>query len=225
MKEAARVIKESGLSVSSLCRGGFFTADDSYNLDDNFRAVDEAVVIGAESLIIVAGGLAEKSKDLSDARKRIAEGLSRLLEYSKKHELPIAIEPLHPMYAADRCCINTLKQAIEICENLGEGIGVVVDVYHTWWDPDLKEQIERAGEKGLILGFHICDWLVPTEDMLTDRGMMGDGIIDIPQIWKWVKEAGYKGFCEVEIFSEKNWWQRNPDEVLRICKQRHSLYR
>jgi sugar phosphate isomerase/epimerase len=122
------------------------------------------------------------------------------------------------MYAADRACINTLEQALDICDALGDGIGVAVDVYHVWWDPKLQSQIARAGRR--ILAHHICDWLVPTRDLLNDRGMMGDGVIDLPLIRSWIRAAGYTGFEEVEIFSE-TWWARDPDEVLDICKQRY----
>ena len=143
-----------------------------------------------------------------------------ILPEARAAGVPLAIEPLHPMQAAERACINTLEQALDICDALGEGIGVAVDVYHVWWDPKLEEQIRRAGRKR-ILGYHICDWLVPTRDLLNDRGMMGDGVIDLPRIRGWVEGAGYVGFHEVEIFSELDWWQRDPDEVLRVCKQRY----
>ncbi|MBN4070969.1 sugar phosphate isomerase/epimerase [Crocinitomix catalasitica] len=221
VNEAAKMIEDHGLHVSSLCRGGFFTAGaDAYNMDDNYRAVDEAAAIKAESLILVVGGLLSDSKNVGEARKYIEEGLAKLLEYSRKMNVPLALEPLHPMYAADRCCINTLGQAIDVCERLGEGIGVVVDVYHLWWDIDVEKQIARAGEKGLILGYHICDWLVPTQDILMDRGMMGDGIIDLKHLRSEVEDAGYNSYCEVEIFSKDNWWKRDPDEVLRTCIER-----
>jgi sugar phosphate isomerase/epimerase len=125
------------------------------------------------------------------------------------------------MYAADRACVNTLGQALDLCEKLGDGVGVAVDVYHTWWDPDLEGQIARAGRLGRVLAYHICDWLVPTTDLLLDRGMMGDGVIDLPRIRGWVEATGFRGLHEVEIFSARNWWQRDPDEVLAICKERH----
>jgi len=217
--EAAKMIADNGLRVSSLCRGGFFT-DDNNDLDDNFRAVDEAAAINAECLIIVAGGLSSGSKDIEAEREKITEDLRKLLEYARSCKMPLALEPLHPMYAADRCCINTLSQAIDICDNLGEGIGVAVDVYHVWWDPELEKQIERAGNKNLILGYHVCDWLVPTNDLLLDRGMMGDGIIDLKKIRQWVNDAGYNGCIEVEIFSKENWWKRDPDEVMDVCIER-----
>ncbi|MGH6631099.1 MAG: sugar phosphate isomerase/epimerase family protein [Burkholderiales bacterium] len=218
LKAAAKAIKANGLTVTGLCRGGFFTAKDW--LEDNRRAIEEAHTLGAQCLVLVVGGLPENSKDIARARARVTECISILLPEARKAGVPLAIEPLHPMQAADRACINTLEQALDVCESLGEGIGVAVDVYHVWWDPKLEQQIARAG-KQRILAFHICDWLVPTRDLLNDRGMMGDGVIDLPRIRSWVEGTGYTGFHEVEIFSELDWWQRDPDEVLRICKQRH----
>lgn len=219
LKEAAKAIKANGLTVTGLCRGGFFTAPDF--LADNLRAIEEAHELGAQCLVLVVGGLPQGSKDLLSARERVKEAISRILPEAKKAKVPLAIEPLHPMQAADRACINTLEQALDICDAMGEGIGVAVDVYHVWWDPKLEQQIKRAGKR--ILAYHICDWLVPTRDLLNDRGMMGDGVIDLKMIRSWVEAAGYAGFHEVEIFSELDWWRRDPDEVLRICRERHPL--
>jgi sugar phosphate isomerase/epimerase len=201
-----------------LCRGGFFTAKDWRA--DNRRAIEEAYELGAQCLVLVVGGLLPGSKDLLLSRERIKDGIATILPEAKKAGVALAIEPLHPMQAAERACINTLEQALDICDALGEGIGVAVDVYHVWWDPKLQSQIMRAGER--ILAHHICDWLVPTRDLLNDRGMMGDGVIDLPLIRSWVEAAGYSGFQEVEIFSELDWWKRDPDEVLRTCKERHA---
>ncbi|NND89823.1 MAG: sugar phosphate isomerase/epimerase [Granulosicoccus sp.] len=212
----ARMIAESGLTVSGLCRGGWFTAEGALTpavLDDNRRAVDEAVAIGAACLVMVVGGLPPGSRDLPAARAIVAEGLARTLEYARKLDMPIAIEPLHPMYAADRACVNTTAQALDLCDQLGEGIGVALDLYHIWWDPDIRAQIQRAG-KARLLAFHLCDWLVPTTDMLSDRGMMGDGIIDIASYRAMVEDSGFDGLNEVEIFSAENWWKRDPDDVL-----------
>jgi len=207
LKEAMKSIKSHGLTVTGLCRGGFFTAKDWK--DDNRRAIDEAHELNAQCLVLVVGGLAEGSKDLISSRERVREGIATLLPEARKAGVPLAIEPLHPMQAAERAC-----------DELGEGIGVAVDVYHVWWDPELEQQIRRAGKKR-ILAYHLCDWLVPTRDLLNDRGMMGDGVIDLPRIRSWVEAAGYAGFHEVEIFSELDWWRRDPDEVLRICKERY----
>jgi sugar phosphate isomerase/epimerase len=206
--------------------------------DDNRRAVDEACELGAACLVLVVGSLPGAlegkalHKDLAQARHQVRDGIAELLEYAKAARMPLAIEPLHPMYAADRACINTLEQALDVCEELdpapsgGQGtaqhaaLGVAVDVYHVWWDPKLQAQIERAGKRRL-LAFHVCDWLTPTADLLNDRGMMGDGVIDIPRIRGWVEAQGFAGYAEVEIFSARNWWQRDRAEVLDTCIQRH----
>ncbi len=223
LKAAARHIRDAGLTVTGVCRGGMFPAADAAGrraaLDDNRRAVDEAAALGAQCLVLVVGGLPPGSKDIAGARAQVRDGIAELLEYARPAGVPLAIEPLHPMYAADRACVNTLGQANDLCDELGAGVGVAVDVYHVWWDPALEREIARAGSR--ILGFHICDWLVPTTDLLLDRGMMGDGVIDIPKIRGWVEKAGYTGFHEVEIFSANNWWKRDADEVLRICRERH----
>ncbi len=220
--QAARMIHDSGLAVSGLCRGGWYTAENALTaavLEDNRRAVDEAAAIGAACLVMVVGGLPAGSKDIQSARSMVTEGLSRTLDYARPLGVNIAIEPLHPMYAADRACVNTLRQSLDICDQLGDGIGVALDVYHVWWDPEVQAQIQRAGADRLM-AFHICDWLVPTQDMLTDRGMMGDGVIDIPSLRSAVEDQGFTGLNEVEIFSAANWWKRDPDEVMRIIADR-----
>jgi sugar phosphate isomerase/epimerase len=217
LNNAVSSIKENGLTVTGLCRGGFFTAKDWK--DDNLRAIDEAHTLGAQCLVLVVGGLPPNSKNLIAARESVRDGIAAILPEARKARVPLAIEPLHPMQAAERACINTLEQALDICDALGDGIGVAVDVYHVWWDPKLQSQIQRAGKKR-ILAYHICDWLVPTRDVLNERGMMGDGVIDLPLIRSWVELAGYAGFQEAEIFSELDWWKRDPDEVLRTCKER-----
>ena len=213
---AARAIASQGLAVTGLCRGGFFTAPDWH--DDNRRAIEEAHALGAQCLVLVVGGLPTGSKDIPGARARVRECLATILPEARAARVPLAIEPLHPMQAADRACINTLEHALDLCDELGDGIGVAVDVYHVWWDPKLEGQIRRAGKR--VLAYHICDWLVPTRDLLNDRGMMGDGVIDLARIRGWVEAAGYAGFQEVEIFSARDWWRRDPDEVVRTCKER-----
>ncbi len=209
--------------MSGVSRAGVFTAQGRAGLqavlDDNRRAVDEAAGIEARCLVLIGGGLIPGSRDIADARNLFTEGLATLLPHARAAKLPLAIEPLHPMYAADRAVINTLAQANDLCDALGEGVGVVVDVYHTWWDPDLGREIARAGKR--ILAFHVSDWLVPTTDLLLDRGMMGDGVIDLRRIRSWVEAAGFEGMCEVEIFSQRNWWQRPMAEVLRTCIERY----
>jgi sugar phosphate isomerase/epimerase len=232
LKETARRLRDGGIGLSGYCRGGMFPAPDAQGrraaLDDNKRAVDEALTLGAPCLVLVVGGLPKTSdgriasKDLAGARAMVRDGIGELLEYARVAGMPLAIEPLHPMYAADRACVNTMAQANDLCDELGAGVGIAVDVYHVWWDPQLKSEIERAGgHSGRLLAFHLCDWLVPTTDLLLDRGMMGDGVIDLPLIRSWMEDAGFRGAHEVEIFSANNWWQRDPDEVLATCIERH----
>jgi sugar phosphate isomerase/epimerase len=217
LQKASQSIRDNGLAVTGLCRGGFFTAKDWR--DDNLRAIEEASTLNAACLVLVVGGLLPNSKNLTASRARVKDGIAAILPEARKAGVPLAIEPLHPMQAAERACVNTLEQALDLCDELGEGIGVAVDVYHVWWDPKLEAQIRRAGKKR-ILAYHICDWLVPTRDLLNDRGMMGDGVIDLPLIRSWIEGAGYAGFQEVEIFSELDWWKRDPEEVLRTCVER-----
>jgi len=230
IEPAAHAIRGHGLTVTGLCRGGMFPAADAAGrkraIDDNLRAIEEAHALAAQCLVLVAGGLPQGSKDIAGAREQVRDGIAAILPHARKAGVPLAVEPLHPMYAADRSCINTLGQALDLCDALDprhQGLGVAVDVYHVWWDPQLEHQIERAGNSRL-LAFHICDWLVPTRDLLNDRGMMGDGIIDLPGIRSWLQRAGYNGFHEVEIFSELDWWRRDPDQVLQICKERHRQF-
>jgi sugar phosphate isomerase/epimerase len=222
-ERAGQLIRTHGMTVTGLCRGGMFTAADVAGrrtaLDDNRRAVDEAAAIGAQCLVLVVGGLPKGSRDIVDARNQVRDGLAALLPYARQAGVPLAIEPLHPMFAADRACVNTLAQANDLCDELGEGAGIAIDVYHVWWDPDLAKEIARAGRR--ILAYHVNDWLVPTTDLLLDRGMMGDGVIDLRAIRALVEATGYRGHCEVEILSGENWWKRDPDEVLGICIERH----
>jgi sugar phosphate isomerase/epimerase len=230
----SKLVKSHGLELSGYCRGGMFPAADAAGLaaarDDNRRAVDEARELDAACLVLVVGGLpgalagSAAHKDIALAREQVTDGIAELLEYARTLHMPLAIEPLHPMYAADRACINTLEQALDVCDRLDPqrsgALGVALDVYHVWWDPKLQAQIERAGGKRL-LAFHVCDWLTPTTDLLNDRGMMGDGVIDIPRIRGWVEAQGFAGYSEVEIFSAANWWRRDCGEVLDTCIQRH----
>ncbi|WP_142847198.1 sugar phosphate isomerase/epimerase [Telmatospirillum sp. J64-1] len=227
LAQAARLIRDAELKVSGHCRGGMFCAADKDGIaqarEDNLRAVEEAAELGAGSLILVVGGMPPGSKDLSGARQQVLEGLADLLPVARAAGVKLSIEPLHPMYAADRACVNTIGQALDLCDAIDPDasgdIGVAVDVYHVWWDPELERQIARAG-KARLHAFHVCDWLVPTQDMLLDRGMMGDGVIDIPKIRSWVEREGYDGPIEVEIFSERDWWRRPAAEVLETCKER-----
>lgn len=234
LNRAVAAVKDAGLELSGYCRGGMFPADAARlqeAIDDNRRAVDEAVALGAPCLVLVVGGLpqysrpgSQPSKDIDAARAMVEDGIATLLEYSRKAGLPLAIEPLHPMYAADRACVNTMRQALDICDRIDPErtgmLGLAVDVYHVWWDPELKEQIRRTG-RDRLLAYHVCDWLVPTRDLLLDRGMMGDGVIDLRGIREAVEAVGYAGYSEVEIFSENNWWTKPMDEVLATCIERH----
>jgi sugar phosphate isomerase/epimerase len=230
----SKLVKNHGLQLSGYCRGGMFPAADAAGIAaadlDNRKAVDEACELNAKCLVLVVGGLpgalAGKAahKDIALSRTQVSDGIAKLLEYAKVCGMPLAIEPLHPMYAADRACINTMEQALDVCDALDPdrtgALGVAVDVYHVWWDPKLQSQIQRAGQKRL-LAFHVCDWLTPTTDLLNDRGMMGDGVIDIPKIRAWVEAEGFKGFSEVEIFSTGNWWQQDHCKVLDTCIERY----
>jgi sugar phosphate isomerase/epimerase len=233
LAETARSIRAHGMALSGYCRGGMFTAVDAAGLrearDDNRRAVDEACELQAACLVLVVGALPgalqgrAAHKDLALARSQVRDGIAALLEYARARTMPLAIEPLHPMYAADRACVNTLEQALDLCDELDPAragaLGVAVDLYHVWWDPKLSAQIARAGKQRL-LALHVCDWLTPTTDLLNDRGMMGDGVIDIRQVRGWVEAQGFAGYSEVEIFSHR-WWQRSHDEILAACVDRH----
>lgn len=224
LAEAARIVRLNGLRVTGLCRGGMFPAETVEGrqkaIDDNKRAIDEAVALGAECLVLVVGGLPGSSKDIAGARGMVRDGIAAMLDHARANSMPVAIEPLHPMYAADRACINTIDQALDVCDQLGEGVGVAIDVYHVWWDPNLSAAIAEAGRTKRILAHHICDWLVPTTDLLLDRGMMGDGVIDLKAIRAMIEAAGYDGPQEVEIFSRDNWWKRPGDEVIATCIER-----
>jgi len=220
---AAKMLRDANISVSSYCRGGMFPyttkKDRRVRIDDNLRAIEEAATLGAECLVIVAGGLPEGSIDLDRARECVADMLSEILPTARATGVPLAIEPLHPMYAADRCCINTMMQALDLCDRLGDGAGIALDIYHVWWDPMLKAAIERAGPEQL-LSVHLCDWLRHTSDLLLDRGMMGDGVVDIRRIRRWLENIDYRGYYEIEIFSANNWWRREGEEVIQTCKER-----
>jgi sugar phosphate isomerase/epimerase len=233
LDRAARAVRDAGLELSGYCRGGMFTADAAHRdaaRDDNRRAVDEAAALGAPCIVLVVGGLPQysrpgsaPSKDIAAARALVEDAIAEMMDYARSAKMPLAIEPLHPAYAADRACVNTTKQALDICDRLDPGrtgaLGVALDVYHIWWDPDLLPQISRAG-KDRLLAFHVCDWLVPTKDILNDRGMMGDGVIDIQSVRRSVEAEGFAGYSEIEIFSS-DWWDRPMDEVLRTCIDRH----
>jgi sugar phosphate isomerase/epimerase len=233
LDRAARAMRDAGLELSGYCRGGMFASDAGRRAevrDDNRRCIDEAKALGAPCIVMVAGGLPQfsrpgsaASKDIAAARSQVDDGIAEMLEYARQVNMPLAIEPLHPAYAADRACVNTTRQALDICDRIDPArtgaLGVALDVYHIWWDPEVPTQIERAG-KDRLLAFHVCDWLVPTRDILNDRGMMGDGVIDIKRLRAAVEAAGFAGYSEIEIFSN-DWWTKPMDEVLRTCIERH----
>jgi len=219
---AKAMLADNGMSVTALNRAGPFDLGVSSTAQvfyDAREAIDDAAGLGAECLMVFLGGLSPGSKDMAAARARNADVLADLLPVARSAGVTLALEPLHPMLAADRSCMCTMKEANDLCDALGPGLGIVVDVYHVWWDPDLEAETARAAG-GRILGFHVSDWLVPTRNLLTDRGMMGDGIIDLPVIRSWVEAAGYRGPVEVEIFSADDWWKRDPNEVVKISIER-----
>jgi sugar phosphate isomerase/epimerase len=238
LAKIARQLNETGIVLSGYCRGGFYTAADAPGrqaaLEDNYRAIDEAKTLHAPCLVLVVGSLPgalsgrAQYTDMARARSEVHDGIAASLEYAKTVGMPLAIEPLHPMQAAERACINTLEQALDLCDELDPGqtgaLGVAVDAYHVWWDPKLDAQIARAGQvkgKTRLLAWHVCDWLTPTRDLLNDRGMMGDGVIELRKIRAQMEAAEYAGFSEVEIFSSLDWWLRPGSEVLDMCIERH----
>jgi len=219
LEETAKLVRDAGLTVTTLCRGGFFTAIDpderAAALDDNRRAVDEAATLGTDTLVLVSGGLPAGSKDLHGARERIADALSVLGPYAEERGVRLAIEPLHPMYASDRCVVSTLTQALDLAERFpAQQVGVTVDTYHIWWDDNAPAQIARAGAGGRIHTFQLADWTTPLpEGVLNGRGQIGDGSIDMREWQGYVEAAGYTGAIEVELFNDAL-WARDGREVL-----------
>lgn len=208
IREAARIVKDSGLKVPALVRGGFFVSAEPQKrqaaIDTNKTCLDEAAALGADMVVLVVG--AEPGTPLDTARQQVADGIAACLDHAQSANVRLAIEPLHPMYAADKSCINRIAEARQVCEQLNHpSVAVAVDVYHVWWDPDLEQEIERLGQGGHLAAFHVCDWRVDTRHLLTDRGLMGDGCINIPAIRAMVEKAGFTGLNEVEIFSEEHW--------------------
>jgi sugar phosphate isomerase/epimerase len=220
LKESARIIRDTGLKVSSLCRGGMVPAatkaERAARIDDNRRAVDEAAVLDTDVLVLVCG--AAPDRDIDAARRMVEEGIELLIPYATEAGVRLGIEPLHPVFAADRSVISTLGQANDIVERLDSPqVGVIIDVYHVWWDPELCREIERSA--GHILGFHVNDWLRGGGDPLISRGMMGDGVIELRRMRETVEAAGYAGPIEVEIFNEEVWAMQG-DDVLKLIRER-----
>ncbi len=219
LEATAKLVRDAGLAVTTLCRGGFFTAIEPQErakaLGDNRRAIDEAATLGTDTLVLVSGGLPSGSKDLNGARERIADALGELGPYAAERGVRLAIEPLHPMYASDRCVVSTLAQALDIAERFpADQVGVTVDTYHIWWDDTAPAQIARAGASGRIHTFQLADWTTPLPNgVLTGRGQLGDGSIDMREWRSYVEEAGYCGPIEVELFND-GLWARDGREVL-----------
>ncbi|MDD4192099.1 MAG: sugar phosphate isomerase/epimerase [Mangrovibacterium sp.] len=221
LPEIKRMLEDFEMKPVSLCRGGFFP---SVSVDkrkdairDNLHAIEQAAEIGAPMIVLVCG--ADPEQSLERSREQIAEGITRILPAARAAKVRLAIEPLHPMYADDRSAVNTLKQANDMAELIdSEWVGVAVDVYHLWWDERLKKEINRCGRHHHLFAFHICDWNVPTTDFMNDRGLMGDGCINVPEIRSWVEDAGFSGYNEVEVFSDK-YWATDQKEYLEKIKQ------
>jgi sugar phosphate isomerase/epimerase len=217
-QKAGRLLRESGLHIVSYVRGGFFPAFEAKDrraaIDDNLKMIDEAAELGAPLLVLVCGAVPGQPLEMS--RGQIEEGLAAVLPHAEAAGVRLGVEPLHPMYADDRSAIVTIRQANDLAQKLNSpNLGVVYDVYHLWWDPDLEEQTARCGRNGHLFAFHICDWKTPTTDLLLDRGLMGEGCIDIEQLRGWVEEGGFNGFHEVEIFS-KYYWAMDQNEFLKM---------
>jgi len=222
--EAVKIVKGSGLAVPAYVRGGFFPAFEGEKrqaaIDHNKAMLDEAAALGAEQVVLVVGAV--PGMPLDDARKQVADGIAACLDHAQQVGVKLSIEPLHPMYAGDKSCVNRLAEARAICQQLqSPWLGIALDVYHVWWDPDLEREIELAGEQGTLFGFHVCDWRLNTRHLLTDRGLMGDGCIDIRRIRSLVEAAGFVGFNEVEVFSEQ-YWAMDQGEYLALIAQRYA---
>lgn len=210
IQQTSRMLRDHDLEIVSLCRGGFFPNKDAGKrkdaINDNMRAIEEAHELGTSMIVLVCG--ADPSQSLEESRKQIHDGIATILPHAAAAEIKLAIEPLHPMYADTRSAINTLAQANDMAEVLNsQWVGVAFDVYHLWWDPNLENEIKRCGKNNNLFAFHICDWKIPTTDMLNDRGIMGEGCIPIKKIRSWIEDTGFNGFNEVEIFSNAYWKQ------------------
>lgn len=242
-----QMLRDHNLTIVSLCRGGFFASKNRSKrqtaIDDNRKTIEEAYLLGTNKIVLVCG--ADPAQSMEESRKQIHDGISAIIQDAEAANIQLAIEPLHPMYADTRSAINTLRQANDLAEALNRPmaalsppvdtlssplkalfshtVGVVVDVYHLWWDPDLEKEIARCGRQGNLLAFHISDWKTPTTDLLFDRGIMGEGCIPLRKIRIWVESAGFKGFNEVEIFS-KTYWQEDQSEYLGKIVKAYTTY-
>ena len=221
IKQTGQLLRDHGLNIVSLCRGGFFPNKEKEKrklaIADNLKAIEEAADLGTKLIVLVCG--ADPAQSLEDSRKQIQEAIQTILPQAKAAGVKLAIEPLHPMYADTRSAINTLAQANDMAEQINSPyVGIAVDVYHLWWDPSLEQEIKRCGENDHLFAFHICDWNSPTVDLLLDRGLMGDGCIPLNKIRSWVEATGFNGFYEVEIFSNKYWQQDQSQFLKKIIK-------
>ena len=221
ISQTGQLLRDNGLQIVSLCRGGFFPNKEIKKrktaIDDNRKAIEEAAALGAPLIVLVCGS--DPSQSLENSREQIREGIESIIPYAAAAGVRLAIEPLHPMYADTRSAINTLAQANDMAFSLNSrSVGVAVDVYHLWWDPSLELEVKRCGENGHLFAFHICDWNVPTIDLLLDRGIMGEGCIPVKKIRSWVEATGFNGFYEVEIFSSKYWQQDQSRYLKKIIK-------
>jgi sugar phosphate isomerase/epimerase len=223
LNQARTLIKDAGLEVSAMCLAGLFSNEGreqrTHAIDQSRRRLDMAAELGAEVMVTVPGGLFPESRDLAEASDYNFDAMAELLEHARSVGVILGLEALHPMYCPDWSVVTRLSVANDWCDRLGEGMGVIVDAYHTWWDPDLKPEIMRAGKAGRIVAYHVNDWRVPTRDILNDRALMGDGVIDLPMLTSIMREAGYTGKIEVEIFSDE-WWEKDPDLYLTEIKDR-----
>jgi sugar phosphate isomerase/epimerase len=224
-KQAGNSLRDAGLQIVSFCRGGFFPAKTAQGLqaaiDDNLLAIEQAHALGSPLIVLVCGAVPGQS--LTESRRQITEGIAAVLPTAQQAGITLAIEPLHPMYADDRSAINTMAQSHAVCDALGSpaNLGIAVDVYHVWWDDSLESQLQVAGKTNRLSAVHVCDWKTPTTDLLNDRGVMGEGCIPIRQIAAWADQAGYAGFQEVEIFSEKYWAMDQQEYLQRLVAAYH----
>jgi sugar phosphate isomerase/epimerase len=224
VENTARLLADNGIALSGYCFAGLITSPEPVEAararDDVRRALDEAAAVKSPCLVFVAGGVDTRDRNIADARARALDGVAELIPHARSVGVKLALEPLHPMICALRSVLSTVKLANEWCDRLGaeDIVGVAVDTYAVWWDPEIEAEIARAGKR--ICSFHVSDWLADTQDLRLDRGMMGDGVIDLPALRRMVEAAGYDGYVEIEIFSQRNWWQREPDEVIGVIKDR-----
>jgi sugar phosphate isomerase/epimerase len=220
----ARLVAEHGIAMTGYCFAGLIASPDPVEAararNDVRQALDEAAALGAPCLVFVAGGVDPRDRDIAGIRERVLDGLGELVPHARSVGVKLALEPLHPMICASRSVLSTVKLANDWCDRLGaeDIVGIAVDTYAVWWDPEVEREIARAGKR--ICAFHVSDWLADTQDLRLDRGMPGDGVIDLARLRRQVEAAGYEGYVEVEIFSQRTWWQRDPDEVVRVVRER-----